>query len=107
MWKSISETNIKNVRLQILTAESMKMIAFLDITLCSLVEVDRRFRDAYCLYHYGDESYFWNVGILQRDYTPLYTRKLSSSGIWTWNVSRKQQFNKYIASQTDETMKRN
>jgi hypothetical protein len=28
----------------------MKMTAFCDIAPCSLVEVDRRFRDAYCLY---------------------------------------------------------
>jgi hypothetical protein len=45
----ISITNIF-VRFQVLTAASMK-IAFWDIASCSLVEVDRRFRDAYCLHH--------------------------------------------------------
>jgi hypothetical protein len=32
------------VRVQFLTAASMKMTAFWDTVLCSLVEVDRRFR---------------------------------------------------------------
>jgi hypothetical protein len=36
-------------RFQVLTAASMKMIAFWDITSCSLIEVYRRFRGAYCL----------------------------------------------------------
>jgi hypothetical protein len=30
--------------------------AFWDTAPCSLVEVDRRFRDAYCLHHNGDET---------------------------------------------------
>jgi hypothetical protein len=34
----------------------MKMTAFWDIAPCSLVEVDRRSRDAYCLHHEGDIS---------------------------------------------------
>jgi hypothetical protein len=33
----------------------MKMAAFWDLALCSLV-VDRRFRGAYCLYHQDDDS---------------------------------------------------
>jgi hypothetical protein len=32
----------------------MKMTAFWDIAPCSLVEVDRHFRGAYCLHHQGD-----------------------------------------------------
>jgi hypothetical protein len=31
----------------------MKMAAFCDIAPCSLVEVDRRFRGAYCHHQYG------------------------------------------------------
>jgi hypothetical protein len=31
----------------------MKMTAFWDITRCSRVEVERRFRGAYCLHHPG------------------------------------------------------
>jgi hypothetical protein len=34
------------VRFQFLRAASMKMTALWDIALCSLIEVDRRFRDA-------------------------------------------------------------
>jgi hypothetical protein len=44
------------VRFQILMAANMKMTAFWDIVPCSLVEVDRRFRGAYCLHHQGDEG---------------------------------------------------
>jgi hypothetical protein len=32
------------------------MTAFWDIAPCSLVEVDRRFRGAYCLHYQGDET---------------------------------------------------
>jgi hypothetical protein len=37
------------VRFQVLTAASVKMTVFWDVTLCSLVEVYRRFRAACCL----------------------------------------------------------
>jgi hypothetical protein len=43
------------VRLQVLTASSMKITAFWDVAPCSLVRVDRRFGGAYCLHHEGDE----------------------------------------------------
>jgi hypothetical protein len=33
----------------------MKITAFWDIPPCSLVEVDGRFRGAFCFYHQGDE----------------------------------------------------
>jgi hypothetical protein len=36
------------VTFQFLTAASMKMTALWEIALCGLVEVDRRFRGAYC-----------------------------------------------------------
>jgi hypothetical protein len=39
---------VYSVRLQVLTATGMKITAFWDITPCSLVEVDRRFRGVYC-----------------------------------------------------------
>jgi hypothetical protein len=42
------------VRFQVLTAANMKKKAVWDIASCSLVEVYRRFRGAYCLHHLGD-----------------------------------------------------
>jgi hypothetical protein len=64
----------------------MKMIAFWDVVLPSHVEVDRRFKGAYCLHHHhlpDDEgsTYLLNVGQLKRDYTvlhPIKTIKLIS-----------------------------
>jgi hypothetical protein len=32
----------------------MNMTIFWDIASCILVEIDRRFGDAYCLHHHGD-----------------------------------------------------
>jgi hypothetical protein len=52
----------------------MKMTAFYNITLCSLAEVDRRFRRAYCLHQQssdGGRKHIWNVGLFKRDYTAL------------------------------------
>jgi hypothetical protein len=43
------------VTLQVLRAASMKVRAFWDIAPRSLVEVDQRFRGAYCLHHDGDD----------------------------------------------------
>jgi hypothetical protein len=53
---------------------------FWDVVPCSHVEVDRRFRGAYCLHHQSDDiirqvsssswwcsTHLWNVGHLQRD----------------------------------------
>jgi hypothetical protein len=42
------------VRFQILTAASMKFKVFWNVASCSRFEVDRRFRDAYCLNYQGD-----------------------------------------------------
>jgi hypothetical protein len=64
-----------------MTAE-MKMAAFWDVALCSLVEVDRRFRGAYCFHlrpYDGVGTHIWNIVLLQRDYVALYTKRLSSS----------------------------
>jgi hypothetical protein len=61
----------------------MKMTAFWYIVLYNLVEVDRRFRGTYCFHHHrpdkGGSTRPWNVGLLQRDYKPLYPRRLTSS----------------------------
>jgi hypothetical protein len=43
------------------------MTAFRDITPCSLLQVDGRFRDVYCLYQQSDDGgsvHIWNVGKL-------------------------------------------
>jgi hypothetical protein len=75
--------------------------AFWHLAPCSL-KVDQCFRGAYCFHHQGDEyimnewwmvmniyhpddrgnTHLWNVCLLQRDYTVLYPRRLSS-----WSVS--------------------
>jgi hypothetical protein len=39
------------VRVNVLMAASMKITAFWNVTPCSLVEVGRRFRRTYCIYH--------------------------------------------------------
>jgi hypothetical protein len=62
----------------------MKMRVFWDIAPCSLFGAARRFRSAYCLHHqgdppdYGSYTHLWNVGQIERDYTALYPRRLSS-----------------------------
>jgi hypothetical protein len=43
------------VRLEVLTAASMKMAIFWAVAPCSLVEVFRRFGGACCFHHQGDE----------------------------------------------------
>jgi hypothetical protein len=37
-------------------SKQMKMTLFWDVAKCSLVEIDRRFRDAYCLLYQGATS---------------------------------------------------
>jgi hypothetical protein len=64
---------------QVLTAASVNTAEFWDIAPCTLVTVDRRFRSAYCLHHQGRDDGGKNVGLLQRDYTALYYRRLSTS----------------------------
>jgi hypothetical protein len=73
------------VRFQVLKASSINMIAFWNIAPCSPVEVDRRFRGAYCLHHQDNDT------LLQRNYTALYSRRLPSSFqvlLWTSTVTR-------------------
>jgi hypothetical protein len=55
-WVStFTQTMTASVRFLVLTVTSMKMRAFRDIEPCTLVEVERRFKGAYCLYHQDDE----------------------------------------------------
>jgi hypothetical protein len=44
MLKKVFEKNIFIVRFRVLTSASMTVRVFWDVALCSLVEVDRRFR---------------------------------------------------------------
>jgi hypothetical protein len=64
------------------------MTTFWDMAPCSLVEVDRRFRNEYCLHHhppdYAGSTHLWNVRLRQRHYTVLCPRKLSSSYSLPW-----------------------
>jgi hypothetical protein len=46
---------LHKVKLEVLTAASMKMAVFCVVAPCSLVEVYRRFRGACYLHHQGDE----------------------------------------------------
>jgi hypothetical protein len=39
------------VNFDFLTVTCLKMVALSDVATCSLVNTDRRFRDAYCLHH--------------------------------------------------------
>jgi hypothetical protein len=53
MRRCLSEKRqYKKARVKVLTAASMNFSVFSDASSCSHVEVDRRFRGAYCL-HYG------------------------------------------------------
>jgi hypothetical protein len=49
----MGENKLK-ARFQVLTAKCMKMTVFWDVVPCSLLEIDRRFRGAYCLHHQDD-----------------------------------------------------
>jgi hypothetical protein len=58
------------------------MKVFWNIAPCSLVEIDRWFRDAYCLHQLpggGDSKHLWNVGQFLPDYMTQYPRRQSSS----------------------------
>jgi hypothetical protein len=45
-----------SVRFQVLTASRMEMTVFLAVAPCSLVEIDRCFRGAYCFHHLRDDG---------------------------------------------------
>jgi hypothetical protein len=70
------------VRFEALRTAIMTKIAFWNIAPCIKVKVYRRFRSTYCLHHRSDDrgsTRLRNVCLLQRDYTALYYRKLTSS----------------------------
>jgi hypothetical protein len=56
-----------SVRFQVLTAASVKFRVFWNLAPCSHVEVDRRFRSAYCLHHQGDEDSITHDNLRMRD----------------------------------------
>jgi hypothetical protein len=66
-------------------AASMKYRVFWVVATCNYVEVDRRFRGAYCLHYQGDGTddggsmHLWNIGPVQYDYTTLQRRRLYTS----------------------------
>jgi hypothetical protein len=84
-----SRASISNFTMEVEKAIAMKTI-FWHIAWRSVVQVGRRFRDAYCLHNQGDESsmHLWNVDILQRDHTALYARRLSSYSSREPNISQ-------------------
>jgi hypothetical protein len=49
-----SKININLVTFQVLTGRSREMALFCDVVRCRLVDIDRRFRWAYCLHHQFD-----------------------------------------------------
>jgi hypothetical protein len=82
----IDGNSVNNVRFQVIR-DDYKMIDLWDRALCSTVEVGRHFRGAD-----GGRKHLWNAGLLQRDYTALYPRRLSSLKITMlrrnlWTVS--------------------
>jgi hypothetical protein len=65
-----------HVRFHYTTAAGIKMTASVDP--CSLAEADWCFRGEYCNQHQvdylpdnGGSTHFWDIGLLQRDYTVL------------------------------------
>jgi hypothetical protein len=70
------------VRYQVLTAASMKMRAFWDMGPYRLVEIDWRFKCAYCLHRDrpddGGSTHIWNVSLHLRDYKAPFPRRVSS-----------------------------
>jgi hypothetical protein len=67
---------------QVLTVASMKTTACWHVAPCSLVDIGRRFRDAYCLHNQDDcrtddggNKHLWNLGKSLRDYKARHARK--------------------------------
>jgi hypothetical protein len=89
---NLSKIIVKSTISVELQVASRNMRAFWYIALCSLVEVDRRFRGSYCLSYQGDDASskihhpndkgsqnLWNVGLILRHYnTAQYPLRLSS-----------------------------
>jgi hypothetical protein len=53
---SLNICHNENARFQVLTTASKKMAVFSDVVPSRLVDTDRRFREAYCRYHRGNDS---------------------------------------------------
>jgi hypothetical protein len=66
------DSGISVVRFQVPTATDMKFRVFWDVAPCSQVDVDRRFRGTYCLYHHSS-PWWW------RQYAYLKRRSTSTS----------------------------
>jgi hypothetical protein len=52
--------------------KEVKAAVFWDIAVCSLVEINRRFRGTYCFHHQSDNrgsKHLFNIGQFLRDYT--------------------------------------
>jgi hypothetical protein len=63
----------------------IKMTVFWYVALCSLVEIDRHFRGAYCLHHKSDE--------FLRDYTAQHPRRQSIfilAAVRNWNLTQRK-----------------
>jgi hypothetical protein len=61
--------NVHYCEIQVLMEATTNIISLWDTGLCSLVEVDQRFRVAYCLHHgpvYGGSTHLWNVGLFKK-----------------------------------------
>jgi hypothetical protein len=63
----------------------MKLTALWGLQAFSVVEVDRRFRGAYCL-HYQGSTHLWNVCLLQ-----WYYPEGKLAAVRTWNVTKVEQ----------------
>jgi hypothetical protein len=51
-----SLNKLQKVRFYVLAAANVKITAFWDVAPCSVVEIGRRFKGAYCLHHQGDDG---------------------------------------------------
>jgi hypothetical protein len=82
------------VRFQVITAASMKFRILWDVLPCSQVDVDRRFRGAYCLHHQSDAARTSETSIYiyltTRQYIPedsklqLYVQLFSKHTLYRW-----------------------
>jgi hypothetical protein len=78
----------------------VKIAVFWDVAPYSLVEIYRRFRGVYCLFHQGDDDddggskHLWNVGEFLPDYTAQHPRRQSPlySSPREPEISRYKQF---------------
>jgi hypothetical protein len=76
-WKS----KLLKVRFQVFTAASMKMTVFWDVAPCSVLEIDRRFKDS---------KHLWNVGQLLPPVT-LLKLVAECQDLRYWTLKRSQK----------------